>query len=88
MNKEQVKEYFALLESLGTDFFACTRNLTVAGELAVWEVDLEMTLKVDLPGVPFAKGERGTMQGCSLVTWEGEKIVKVADYFCWVKKDM
>lgn len=86
-NKDGAKGYFATMGSIATDFVARTRALGGTEDLAVWEIDFEMTMLADVPGLPYGKGDRAKMQGVCLVTWDGEKIVKQADYFCWVKKD-
>ena len=87
MNKNAAKGYFGTMGSIATDFEARTRALGGTEELAVWEIDFEMTMQADVPGLPYGKGERAKMQGVCLVTWDEGKIVKQADYFCWVKKD-
>lgn len=78
----------AFLGSAGTNVEMRTRSLTGTIDKAVWEVDFELDLAIDIPGVPYGKGEKAKTKGVSLLEWNKEgKLVKVSDYFCWVKPE-
>lgn len=86
MDKEAVKGMFAVLETLCGDIEMQTRSLNGTPEHAAWEVAFDFTLKEDLPGAPYKKGDRAKMLGASLLVWNKEgKIVRQGDYYCWVK---
>jgi hypothetical protein len=75
------------LKELATGFFASTKDYTfttvsVNGnkEFTAWEWMANGEVVKEIPGFPYKVGEEFKMMGVTLFWWEGEVILKMAEY--------
>lgn len=86
MDKKALTDAFKQMATLFGDMKLETTSVRGAVDFCVWECIFEFTLKEDMPGVPYQKGERCKLFSASTIEWNAEgKIVKERDYAVWAK---
>jgi hypothetical protein len=86
MDKPSLRSFFSEFSRVCDGLKIETISVHGAHDFCVWESQTEFTPLLEIPEMPFKKGERVTLCCASLIWWNMDrKIVREVDYAVWKK---